>query len=38
MPRTRILTRDARTTTGSFFLDEEVLREAGVDRLRASTP
>jgi citronellol/citronellal dehydrogenase len=26
-----ILTRDARTTTGRFFLDEEVLRQAGVD-------
>ena len=26
-----VLTRDARTTTGRFFLDEEVLREAGVD-------
>jgi citronellol/citronellal dehydrogenase len=25
-----ILTRDARTTTGNFFLDEDVLREAGV--------
>ncbi len=25
-----ILVRDARTTTGHFFLDEEVLREAGV--------
>jgi citronellol/citronellal dehydrogenase len=25
-----ILTRDARTTTGRFFLDEEVLAEAGV--------
>ena len=25
-----ILTRDARTTTGNFFLDDEVLREAGV--------
>ncbi len=26
-----VLTRDARTTTGRFFLDEDVLREAGVD-------
>jgi len=25
-----ILTRDARTTTGNFFLDDEVLRDAGV--------
>jgi len=25
-----ILTRDARTTTGNFFLDDDVLREAGV--------
>ncbi len=25
-----ILTRDARTTTGNFFLDDEVLREQGV--------
>ena len=25
-----ILTRDARTTTGQFFLDEEVLAEAGI--------
>ena len=25
-----ILTRDARTTTGNFFLDDEVLRESGV--------
>ena len=25
-----ILTRDARTTTGNFFMDDEVLREAGV--------
>jgi citronellol/citronellal dehydrogenase len=25
-----VLTRDARTTTGNFFLDDEVLREAGV--------
>jgi len=25
-----ILTRDARTTTGNFFLDDEVLRETGV--------
>jgi citronellol/citronellal dehydrogenase len=25
-----ILTRDARTTTGNFFIDDEVLREAGV--------
>jgi citronellol/citronellal dehydrogenase len=25
-----ILTRDARTTTGIFFIDDEVLREAGV--------
>ncbi|MFO1324576.1 MAG: NAD(P)-dependent oxidoreductase [Burkholderiales bacterium] len=25
-----VLTRDARTTTGNFFLDEDVLREAGV--------
>ena len=29
-PPTRSSTRDARTTTGNFFLDEEVLREAGV--------
>ena len=28
-----ILTRDARTTTGRFFIDEEALREAGVDDL-----
>jgi citronellol/citronellal dehydrogenase len=26
-----ILTRDARTTTGRFFLDEDVLRQAGID-------
>ena len=25
-----ILVRDARTTTGRFFIDEEALREAGV--------
>ena len=25
-----IVTRDARTTTGRFFIDEEALREAGV--------
>src|SRR5258706_2054069 len=25
-----VLTRDARTTTGHFFIDDEVLREAGV--------
>ena len=25
-----ILTRDARTTTGNFFIDDEVLAEAGV--------
>ena len=25
-----ILTRDSRTTTGRFFIDEDVLREAGV--------
>ena len=25
-----ILTRDARTTTGNFFIDDDVLREAGV--------
>ncbi len=25
-----IVTRDARETTGNFFIDEEVLREAGV--------
>ncbi len=25
-----VLVRDARTTTGNFFLDEEVLREAGI--------
>jgi citronellol/citronellal dehydrogenase len=25
-----VLTRDARTTTGNFFLDDDVLREAGV--------
>ena len=25
-----VLVRDARTTTGNFFLDDEVLREAGV--------
>jgi citronellol/citronellal dehydrogenase len=28
-----ILTRDARTTTGRFFIDEDVLREAGVTDL-----
>ena len=28
-----ILTRDARTTTGRFFLDEEVLAEAGIANL-----
>ncbi len=28
-----ILTRDARTTTGRFFIDEEALREAGVTDL-----
>jgi citronellol/citronellal dehydrogenase len=28
-----ILTRDARTTTGRFFLDEEVLAEAGITDL-----
>lgn len=27
----RILTRDSRSCTGSFFLDEDVLREAGVE-------
>ena len=26
----QILTRDSRTTTGNFFIDEEVLAEAGV--------
>jgi citronellol/citronellal dehydrogenase len=25
-----ILTRDAVTTTGNFFIDEEVLKQAGV--------
>ena len=25
-----ILSRDARTCTGNFFIDDEVLREAGV--------
>jgi citronellol/citronellal dehydrogenase len=25
-----ILTRDARATTGNFFIDDEVLRESGV--------
>jgi len=25
-----ILTRDSRTTTGNFFIDEEVLRSEGV--------
>ena len=25
-----IFLRDARTTTGNFFIDEDVLREAGV--------
>jgi citronellol/citronellal dehydrogenase len=25
-----VLTRDAKTTTGNFFLDEEVLKEAGI--------
>jgi citronellol/citronellal dehydrogenase len=25
-----ILTRDARTTTGNFFIDDEVLAEAGI--------
>jgi citronellol/citronellal dehydrogenase len=28
-----ILTRDARTTTGRFFIDEDALREAGVSDL-----
>ena len=28
-----ILTRDARTTTGRFFIDEEVLAEAGITDL-----
>jgi citronellol/citronellal dehydrogenase len=28
-----ILTRDARTTTGNFFIDDDVLREAGVTDL-----
>ena len=28
-----ILTQDARSCTGTFFIDEEVLREAGVDDL-----
>jgi citronellol/citronellal dehydrogenase len=28
-----ILVRDARTTTGRFFIDEEALREAGVTDL-----
>ena len=28
-----VLTRDARTTTGNFFIDEDVLRQAGVDDL-----
>jgi citronellol/citronellal dehydrogenase len=31
----RVLLRDARTTTGRFFLDEEVLREEGVTDLSA---
>ncbi len=31
----RVLLRDARTTTGHFFLDEEVLREEGVTDLSA---
>ena len=26
-----VLVRDARTTTGNFFLDEDVLRESGMD-------
>ncbi len=30
-----ILTRDARTTTGNFFLDDDVLREAGVTNFDA---
>ena len=29
----RILTRDSRTTTGNFFIDDEVLRAAGVTDL-----
>ena len=28
-----IVTRDARTTTGRFFIDDEVLAEAGVTDL-----
>ena len=28
-----VLTRDAKTTTGNFFLDEEVLKEAGITDL-----
>jgi citronellol/citronellal dehydrogenase len=28
-----VLTRDARTTTGNFFIDDDVLREAGVTDL-----
>jgi citronellol/citronellal dehydrogenase len=30
-----ILTRPARTTTGNFFIDDEVLAEAGISDLRA---
>jgi citronellol/citronellal dehydrogenase len=26
----QILTRDSRTTTGNFFIDEQVLKDAGV--------
>ena len=26
----QILTQDSRATTGNFFIDDEVLREAGV--------
>jgi len=30
-----VLLRDARTTTGNFFIDDEVLHEAGVSDLDA---
>ena len=33
MPRTSILTRDSRECTGNFFIDDEVLRSAGVNDL-----
>ena len=34
-PRTAILTRDSRSTTGNFFIDDEVLRGRRRDRFLA---